>query len=399
MNGRANGWSKSSRKKLTAKAEFFPLSNRKVRHRRKRVMTMRSVVGDVKLEVCHGQDLADGHWGCPIRERWGLEAHQQMSPALEQKLAFTATLVGSYEAAAQEAGNWGCPVDDSVIHALVQRWGAKAEVQTGERLQRAPMESQPQRAASELGVLMLDGWLARFRGRGWGKKKTKQERVEWHEIKNGVFYLHEQAGRTEAGRGVITSKTVVRTQGDSTDLGQRLHWEARRGGLGRAKDILVLADGIPWIWKLKANRWPHARELLDFWHGSQHLWSLGRACNRMDEAKAQPWIEKRMHQFRHGKEQKVLTEIRGLKVSRSQCGQIVRKEKKYFAGQAKRMNYKEISDRDWPIGSGPVESSCRQDQRRFKGPGQSWTRKGFDNLSALDQARRNNHWDELWLSA
>jgi hypothetical protein len=54
-----------------------------------------------------------------LREEWSLSAHQQMSPALEQKLAFTATMVGSYEAAAQEAANWGCPVDDSVVHALV----------------------------------------------------------------------------------------------------------------------------------------------------------------------------------------------------------------------------------------------------------------------------------------
>lgn len=362
-------------------------------------MTLRSVVGRVSLEVNHGQDPTDKHWGCPIRESWGLEAHQQMSPALEQKLAFSATLVGSYEAAAQEAANWDCPVDDSVIHALVQRLGAKAEVQTQERLQQAPVESQPQRAASELALLMLDGWFARFRGPGWGKKKTQQERVEWHEIKNGVFYLHEQAGRTEGGRGVISGKTVVRTQGDATDLGQRLHWEALRGGLGRAQQLVVLGDGVPWIWNLKAHRWPQARELLDFWHGSQHLWSLGRACHGLDEAQAQRWVEKRMDWLCQGQEQKVLKAIRALKVSRSQCGQVVRKEKNYFAGQSQRMNYKAMIDRGWPIGSGPVESSCRQDQRRFKGPGQSWTQKGFAYLSALDQARRNNHWDQLWSSA
>jgi hypothetical protein len=198
---------------------------------------------------------------------------------------------------------------------------------------------------------------------------------------------------------VITGKTVVRTQGDSTDLGQRLHWEALRGGLGRARQTLVLGDGVAWIWNLKDNRWPHARELLDFWHGSQHLWSLGRAYNHMDEAKAQPWVRKRMERLYQGQEQKVLKEISTLKVSRSQCGHIVRKEKNYFAGQSKRMNYKEIADKGWPIGSGPVESSCRQDQRRFKGPGQSWTHEGFACLSALDQARRNNHWDELWLTA
>jgi hypothetical protein len=33
---------------------------------------------------------------------------------------------------------------------------------------------------------MVDGWFARFRGPGWGRKKTQKERVEWHEIKNGV---------------------------------------------------------------------------------------------------------------------------------------------------------------------------------------------------------------------
>ncbi len=230
-------------------------------------MGLRTVVGRVKVEVWHGQDPGDEHWGCPMREGWGLKAHQQMSPALEEKLAFTATLAGSYDAAALVVGKWGCEIDDSVIHALVQRLGSKAEAQTQERIKEVPQESQPQRKASELALLMMDGWFARFRGPGWGKRTTKKERVEWHEIKNGVFYLHEQAGQTEGGRGVIADKTVVRWQGEPVELGRRLHWEALRGGLGRAKAKLVLGDGMPWIWNLAADRWPDARKLLDFWHG------------------------------------------------------------------------------------------------------------------------------------
>jgi hypothetical protein len=354
------------------------------------------VVGTVRLEVWHGQDPGDKSWGSPIRQRWGLKAHQRMSPVLAEKLAFTATLSNSYEATAQIASQWGSEVDDSVVHALVQRAGSQAEVQTQERLKQAPYESEPQRADSELALLMLDGWFARFRGAGWGKKRTKKDRVEWHEIKDGIFYLQEQAARTAGGRAVITDKIVVRSQGDSTDLGRRLHWEALRGGLGRAKEKLVLGDGVAWIWNLKTNRWPDARELLDLWHGGQHLWSLGRACHDMDDTQAKPWVEKRLHGLRHGREERVLKEIAALKTSRSQTGKMVQKEKNYFAGQAQRMNYKEIADRGWPIGSGPVESCCRQDQCRFKRPGQSWTRAGFGNLSALDQARRNNHWDELW---
>ena len=51
-------------------------------------MHLHTVVGVVELSIWQGQDPQDEHWGCPMRERWGLIAHQQMSPALEEKLAF-----------------------------------------------------------------------------------------------------------------------------------------------------------------------------------------------------------------------------------------------------------------------------------------------------------------------
>jgi hypothetical protein len=31
----------------------------------------------------------------------------------------------------------------------------------------------------------MDGWMARFRGPGWAKRRTSKPRVEWHEIKTG----------------------------------------------------------------------------------------------------------------------------------------------------------------------------------------------------------------------
>lgn len=67
-----------------------------------------------------------------------------MSPELEDKLAFTATVTGSYEDRALLAGKWGCEVSGSVIHAWVQRLGQQAEEQTQVRLeQRPPGEPAP----------------------------------------------------------------------------------------------------------------------------------------------------------------------------------------------------------------------------------------------------------------
>src|SRR5439155_7173734 len=127
----------------------------------------------------------------------------RISPLLEDKLAFTVTATGSYQEAAAVAQKWGTEVDDSTLHVLSQRLGERAEQQTQERLKQVGTQLSPQRAASELAVFMLDGWQVRYRGPGWGRKRTKKKRVEWHELKTGVFYLQEQAGCTDGGRGVL----------------------------------------------------------------------------------------------------------------------------------------------------------------------------------------------------
>jgi hypothetical protein len=319
-------------------------------------MQLRSGSGIVKFKVWYGLDPGTGRWGCPMRQRWGLGPHQEMSPALEDRLAFTVTATLSYELAAAVARKYSYQADDSTLHALAQRLGARAEAQTQARLGSVPVELNPERPASELAIFMLDGFHVRYRGPGFGRKKTKEKRVEWHELKTGVFYFQEQSCRTESGRGVLVEKVVVCWQGEGNELGRRLHGEALRRGLGRAKWILVLADGAPWIWNVAADRWAKAEQLLDFWHASEHVWELGRAV--FGEEGAKPWVEARLHELRHGQEKKFLAQVSRLKPKRGKVGKIIREQKNYLANQGQRMNYEEIHKRGWPIGSGPVESAC-----------------------------------------
>jgi hypothetical protein len=377
-------------------AEFSPLSRQRPLHRRNRPMQMRTVAGVVELKVAYGQDPGDKHWGCPVRELWGLTSHQQLSLALEDKLAFTITATASYEEAAALAQKWGVPVSDSALHSLTRRLGSRGEAQTQEQLKMPPVEREPQRAPTKLAVLMLDGWQVRQRGPGWGKKKTEQNRVEWHEWKTGVYYRHEQSARTAGGRGMIEGKIVIGWQGEPVEFARRLHWEGQRAGLGRAQAKLVVGDGAPWIWNVTQDRWAGADEMLDFYHASQHLWEVGRALHGDQEAATAQWVEPRRHQLRHGREKQVLAELAGLKAPRGEAGKVVLREQNYFASHAGRMNYRTIHRRGWPIGSGAVESACRQKQCRFKRPGQFWTAKGMRYLSSLTEARHNQHWDELW---
>lgn len=380
-------------------AEFFPHGGRKAHHRRQETLQLRSAFGVVRLSVWRGKNPADGRWGCPMRQRWGLSPHQQLSPALEDKLAYFATVTGSYAAAAQLAAKVGCAVEDATIHALVQRLGARAEAQTQRRLVQAPPEKTAARAASELAVLMIDGFQVRHRGEGWGQRQSGKPRVAWHETKVGVFYRQEQAAKSWRGRGQLSEKVVLSWQGAALELGQRLHWEAQARGLGRARATLVVGDGAPWIWSLAADRWPGAHQLLDFYHAAQHLWSVGVALHGEGTPATAAWVDRQCHRLRHGQERVVLKELAALPTAADEASEVVRREQNYFATQALRLAYAAAEKRGWPLGSGAVESACRQRQCRRKRPGQFWTKDGLRHLDALEQARDNGHWDELWLTA
>jgi hypothetical protein len=134
-------------------------------------MRLLSGAGPVKLTVWYGYDPGARRWGCPIRQQWGLSPHQQLSPALEDKLCFTLTATGSFAQAAALAQKWGTPAADSTLHALAQRVGACAEAQTRARLKTPPKESTPHRAPTELSRSM-PGWCATA-GRGGASAAPK----------------------------------------------------------------------------------------------------------------------------------------------------------------------------------------------------------------------------------
>jgi hypothetical protein len=354
-------------------------------------MQLRTAFGVVKLRVWRGKNPADGTWGIPIRQQWGLASHQQLSPALEDKLAYFATVAGTYESAARLARKLNIPIEDSTLRELVQRLGAQALEQTRARLKTVPPPLEPKRPPSALAVIMIDGHQVRHRGPDWGKKKARKPRVEWHEQKVGVFYHHDRNAD-----GTLLEKVNVGWVGQPVDLGERLHWEACRRGLGAARNVLTAADGAPWTWNLIGARWKGAHQVLDFYHASQHLHTLAEALYPVDPQARQRWVDQQCHELRHGKEKRVLGRISRLSAGKGLTAEVIKREQNYFKSHRQRMNYQTLSRRGWPIGSGSVESACAQRQRRFKRPGQFWTAEGLSRLNALIEARDLNHWDQLW---
>lgn len=398
-NGGGAGWPSACNNSPTKPARFFPLHQRK-----RRPLTLRTELGSVQLTVDYGQDPHTRQWFSPQQRAWGLSPHQKITPGLAEKLCFTAVASTSYAQAAAVAARWGVVVDDAVLHQQVQRAGERADAQAQARNPVAAAPAPVPAPAGPLGalVIMMDGWMVRHRGGAWGRKPAAAagERVAWQECKSAVIYQLAHAAHTASGRGLLVEKYVVAYQGDPLEFGRRVQAEARRRGLGQAPRVYVVADGGVWIWNLVADRFAQATGVLDFYHASQHLWALAHALAPGDEARARAWVEPLLHQLRHGGEAGVLQTLQALPAWCAQRGQAapptLATEINYFENHRAHIQYAARAAEGCPVGSGAMESLCGQLQGRFKRAGQFWTEPGRRRLMALEVARRNHDWDEVW---
>jgi hypothetical protein len=375
-------------------------------------MHIHSTVGELSLRVIYGQDPTHGEWLSPVRQAWDLAANQVMSPVLEERLCYTATMTLSYEKAASVAAKWGSPVDDATLHRHVAQAGARAQAQQAQRVERA-LDPQTRgevvaEAKEEVGaggfsqVLMLDGWMIRERGTDWGLKPPDKQgdRVAWHEMKSAIVFRLDQCAQTQSARGMIVEKFYVAHRGSPQELGRQLYAEALRRGLNQATRVYVIADGAVWIWNIVADRFSDALGGLDFYHASEHLWAVAYALFGEEGPQARQWVEPLLHQLAHGGEAGVLQTLEDLLGLCQEMGQarrkVVEREVTYFQSHRDRLHYQQLQAQGCPKGSGAMESTCSQLQDRFKRTGQFWTLPGEMHLLALELARRNQDWDQIW---
>jgi len=247
-------------------------------------------------------------------------------------------------------------------------------------------------------VIELDAWNIRERNpEDWGRteelRKAGQEPTWWHWVYGGTCFRLSQRVQTQGGRSVILSRGTVMTRGGIDALKQQLWAEAMRHGLGQAKEVLVIADGAVWIWNLAADRFAGARQRLDPWHALQHLWAVAHALHPEDDAAAAQWIKPLKDKLLESQAAEVIgdTLLQRLQGSRRE---VVEAERNYLENNRERLDYKGAKERGEPLGSGAMESTCRQYQVRFHRSGQFWTTAGDEALMCLETFWRNARW---WL--
>jgi hypothetical protein len=290
-------------------------------------------------------------------------------------------------------------VSDSSVWRQAQEWGqcfqelAEAEQVRGTAVPgRWGKPSRETTLKGRMGVA-LDGSMMHILEEGWKEVKIgcvfdvevqptrDQETGDWEDLAHAV------------------NNSYVAHLGGPEVLGQMAWAEASRRGWERAADTQVLGDGAPWIWNLAVEHFYDSQQTVDWVHAMQHLAAAGHLLKGEGTLAHTRWFNNRKTVLFGGHAERIAHELAKAAPDHPAHADTLRKEANYFHKHKRRMNYQEMREDGWLIGSGMVESAAKQFKARFAGPGMRWSRPGAERLLPVRAAIMSHRFDELWPKA
>ncbi|HEX5505335.1 MAG TPA: ISKra4 family transposase [Thermomicrobiales bacterium] len=353
---------------------------RYIRHRPAQVLTVLGAVS-ITRAYYHCARCRGGH--APLDQRLGYRAGST-SAGLEEILALLGATAGSFEEAVGL-------LDKLTLVRVCPNLARDATERLGQALQGA--EQQAVAAAWERGVLppagaapprlylSMDGVLV-------------QTSDGWREYKLGAVYTTvTRPSRRHPGQDEIHARefSFVGDVADAATFGQLLWCEAARRGVLDAGEVVVVADGAHWIWDLVAEHFPAATQIVDWYHASQYVWAVAHAVYGEGTPRARRWAKRRLADLWAGRVEQVLKAC----AAHRQRGQAVEEALTYYTNHRHRMRYAEYRARGLQVGSGSIESGCKQViAARLKQAGMRWSLDGARTVAAVRTWVKSGRWHE-----
>jgi hypothetical protein len=286
-------------------------------------------------------------------------------------------------------------VSDSSIWRCVQQVGEHANDALTERAQQRTALPNPDQIstgiapiAPPLGV-SVDGAKFHVRGEGWKEAKVG---CIFRFTPSGVWRPRDDGQPIEVVQASAIS--YVFHLGPPEPFGQQLWAEAEGRGWLAARQTAALGDGAAWIWHLADLHFPGATPIVDWYHAKQHLWDAAHLIYGSDSPKALAFVTRHEDNLYAGRVERIAQAIR--RAAGPATRQALLREAAYFTDNRARMQYRQFQAVKLPIGSGTVESGCKQFKARFAQAGMRWSRDGATHLMPWRAAVMSQQFDFLW---
>jgi hypothetical protein len=380
---------------------------------RRRWRTVGSAFGPIRFGRGYGLCPNCLLYCFPADGALGLHERAPTSPRVQEICALMALRAPVAQAEDDVRRLTGVRLSASTLHREARRQGERAlelrqkqeqltEKPDGVALLAAKAPSLPLHSTM---VIEIDAWNIRERDH-WGqtesRRKAGKDPERWHWVYTATVFRLDQRATKQSGRPTIADRGYVATRQGLESFKRQLYAEALQRGLLQAETVLVLGDGAVWIWKLAADTFKNARQRLDLYHAKEHLWTLAGELYGQGSPEAEAWVRPYLR-WLDQRHEGALDVIRSLEDLQRTLDAFDRKQQKAIAGEVAyltehkdRMDYKQARKLGQPGGSGAIESTCSQYQRRFKLTGQFWSLAGDEALLALATLHRNRRWHLLF---
>jgi hypothetical protein len=245
------------------------------------------------------------------------------------------------------------------------------------------LETHPQPEAltlhqsEQLCYAMVDGCFIQSREQGWTETKLGR-----------VFSAHQLMARS-AKRNFIHASDYVAHVGGHEAFCAKLS-----PLLDSQRQLVVVADGAPWLWNWTDTMYPNAVQILDFYHAYEHICQWAVLALKEADQRSQ-WCEQAKSWLLNDEVDEVIDCLNSLVYQ----GDVAKKQTNlltYLATHKHRMRYKTYQRQGYLIGLGPIESAHRTViQHRLKRSGQRWTLGGSQQVLNLRTARLSNRWEKV----
>ena len=390
-----------------AEAEIKCACGGKLKYQRWRAATIWTVFGKVVYRRAYYAGCPCGKGCAPVDQRYGIEPGKVTSG-----LAHLVALSGIHKAF-DDGRKW---LKEYLLFDISENT-IRAETQTMGELQRqadtklvqdmhdeASLQERERSQAPAPDILYgsIDAAKVRIEPRDEQEKAAKN-RETWRDLKAGCWYEGEvvpaSQRSTRQEQKVERAGTVLRARNkkyfcdiDQAEQFGKLLWaSACAVGADRARLLVFICDGAVWIWNLIAHYFPNAIQIVDWYHAVDRLERIAQEAFS-DGTERQTWLKNITEDLWQGRVELVLEACQLL----AKKSNLAKQALGYYSDNLERMRYAQFRAAGYLIGSGVIESGCKQIvTQRLKLPGAQWELEGAILTAKARTAWLSGTWHKL----
>ena len=360
------------------------------RYERQREARLQTMLGTVCYKRAVYACAHCGHRHYPMDEALGLRVNE-MSAEVERRAAQLGVHLPFAQASRLFEELTLVSLSDQSIDKATQAYGEEVREVEQEHLKNAQSGKKPSVTPLRL-YGSIDGGRVRTRA-------PKGEDQAWREVKMGAWYQARGMPPTKPDDDWNIQAYDISYYSDicpAQDFGE-LFWASgvERGAQDTA-ELIIIGDGAQWIWELADLHFPHAIQIIDWFHASEYLMPVAKHAFH-DKQRQQAWLNTTRDALWQGDIETVIKACaKHIQSDLPAKDDPAQQAVTYYTNNQHRMDYQHYRKQGYQIGSGTIESAVKQiASQRLKVSGARWNLDSARSVAKARAAYLSDQWQDL----